>query len=35
MVRCRYPSGRLKATISASNGINGAYGVGESPDAVF
>ena len=31
----KYPSGSLIYTIGTSNGIDGAEGVGESPDAVF
>ncbi|MGB9653515.1 MAG: hypothetical protein WCB01_17070 [Candidatus Cybelea sp.] len=30
-----YPSGTLETTIDSSNGIDGAEGVGESPDAIF
>jgi hypothetical protein len=30
-----YPSGTLVTTITSANGIDGAEGVGESPDAVF
>jgi hypothetical protein len=30
-----YPSASLVTTITTSNGIDGAFGVGESPNAVF